>query len=168
MISSIKTYFKELIKTITLFTDDRVYLNVKDNYFYETCNFASVLSGEEKIEKIMTKENTRTVAGKIEVWNKKYMRTLPLIIALNGDSETVVSGWLDEFLEQLGSWLYIEKGGVKTAIEIIPREVAYSDSDSRMPDFYMVFCYIDCVFGTYVKEETVQISDIFLSNITYK
>lgn len=164
VIAEIKSYLKTLALTVTSLPDTKCYLSAKDEATYKLPGWISILSLTAKPVKTMTKDNIRDETSKIIVVTQKYKINQPVKIGFSGSNETQVDIWIQAFLQSLASGITIDGGWV----EIIPTEITYADSDSKIRGQYIGALMIEFNYGIYAAKDINKITEIKISGVNYE
>ena len=156
MIKEIKSYLKDILMNITGIPESYVYLSLKDENQYKFAPWVSILTKKSDIKIEWQKERKEEDNNKFYVVEKKYTKTIPIIVAFGATTEEEADSWVEMFLERLDKDIVVNNISVK----IEPVSIEYSDQESLMTSAYIAALIVNFTHGIYTQTSFDKISNI--------
>jgi hypothetical protein len=158
MISKIKTALKTIVKTATGVTDDYVYLTAKDENAYKIQPWASILTQSGVVAHIEKKEENLVGVFRI----RKYEVTLPIMLAVAGESESQVTAWEQLILKALPPYFVGTDSTGQFFARVKVEQIQHSDFSSKIKENYQAIIRLVINYGVYVSEADYVASPVIL------
>ncbi len=158
MIIKIKNSLKTIVQTVTGISDDFIYLSAMDEAAYKIQPWASILTQTGTSKKINRKWENFSGIFRIQ----KYENSLPIVLALAGESEAQVSAWELDLLKALPPYFIAEDPTGQFYAELSVDSIQHSDFVTMIRDNYQTVFRLNLIYGVYVSEDDFKNSPVTL------
>ncbi|MEM4625656.1 MAG: hypothetical protein QXJ28_02755 [Candidatus Pacearchaeota archaeon] len=120
MITEIKNYLKNILMDITGVPENFVFLSLKEKNYYKVAPWISITTEDKSTLKVeWQKENKRENDKQVYLIEKKYTKTIPIVVVIGAIDENQADIWIENFLITLAKEIVVNN----TNIIIEPKSV---------------------------------------------
>lgn len=159
MITGIKTALRTIVKTVMGLTDDQVYLTAKDEDNYKLQPWASILTQSAQVTIVNKKEYNFVNVFRV----RKYDVTLPIVLAIAGESESQVEGWESAILKAMPPHFVAPDTTGQYFAEVKVESIQHSDFSSMIKENYQAVIRLAVSYGVFVSIADYKASPVILT-----